>query len=170
MLVSSVHRPRAVIAVPQLFCVFVHQKNSDTLPVNPHSHLAWLSLSQTTRPPIRKRPSGTFLTATVKLWVVPHFGQRSGGVAHSSPLNARSSMASSSAEVSACRRLIAFTSKRWWVRLHEKGGKRHEMPAHHGGCGRDRSNIAGEGVFLATLLYCVLYSLLHSHEVPARQG
>ena len=22
-------------------------------------------------------------------------------------------------------------SKRWWLRLHEKGGKRHEMPAHH---------------------------------------
>jgi hypothetical protein len=21
--------------------------------------------------------------------------------------------------------------KRWWVRLHEKGGKPHEMPAHH---------------------------------------
>ena len=21
--------------------------------------------------------------------------------------------------------------KRWWVRLHEKGGKRHEMPRHH---------------------------------------
>jgi integrase len=21
--------------------------------------------------------------------------------------------------------------KRWWVRLHDKGGKRHEMPAHH---------------------------------------
>jgi integrase/recombinase XerD len=21
--------------------------------------------------------------------------------------------------------------KRWWVRFHEKGGKRHEMPAHH---------------------------------------
>jgi len=21
--------------------------------------------------------------------------------------------------------------KRWWVRLHEKGGKHHEMPAHH---------------------------------------
>jgi integrase len=21
--------------------------------------------------------------------------------------------------------------KRWWVRRHEKGGKRHEMPAHH---------------------------------------
>jgi len=21
--------------------------------------------------------------------------------------------------------------KRWWVRVHEKGGKRHEMPAHH---------------------------------------
>ncbi len=21
--------------------------------------------------------------------------------------------------------------KRWWVRLHEKGGKRHEMPCHH---------------------------------------
>ena len=21
--------------------------------------------------------------------------------------------------------------KRWWVRLREKGGKRHEMPAHH---------------------------------------
>ncbi len=23
------------------------------------------------------------------------------------------------------------SGKRWWVRLHEKGGKRHEMPAHH---------------------------------------
>ena len=22
-------------------------------------------------------------------------------------------------------------SRRWWVRLHEKGGKEHEMPAHH---------------------------------------
>jgi integrase/recombinase XerD len=21
--------------------------------------------------------------------------------------------------------------KRWWVRLHEKGGRRHEVPAHH---------------------------------------
>jgi site-specific recombinase XerC len=21
--------------------------------------------------------------------------------------------------------------KRWWVRLREKGGKQHEMPAHH---------------------------------------
>ena len=21
--------------------------------------------------------------------------------------------------------------KRWWFRLHEKGGKRHEVPAHH---------------------------------------
>jgi integrase len=21
--------------------------------------------------------------------------------------------------------------KRWWLRMHEKGGKRHEMPAHH---------------------------------------
>jgi hypothetical protein len=21
--------------------------------------------------------------------------------------------------------------KRWWVRLHEKGAKQHEMPAHH---------------------------------------
>ena len=21
--------------------------------------------------------------------------------------------------------------KRWWVRLHEKGGKRHDLPAHH---------------------------------------
>ena len=23
------------------------------------------------------------------------------------------------------------TGKRWWVRLHEKGGKRHELPCHH---------------------------------------
>ena len=23
------------------------------------------------------------------------------------------------------------SGKRWWVRLHEKGGKRHELPAHH---------------------------------------
>jgi hypothetical protein len=21
--------------------------------------------------------------------------------------------------------------KKWWFRLHEKGGKRHEVPAHH---------------------------------------
>jgi len=21
--------------------------------------------------------------------------------------------------------------KRWWIRLHEKGGNRHEVPAHH---------------------------------------
>jgi hypothetical protein len=21
--------------------------------------------------------------------------------------------------------------KRWWLRLHEKGGKQHDMPAHH---------------------------------------
>ena len=21
--------------------------------------------------------------------------------------------------------------KRWWLRLHEKGGKHHEMPVHH---------------------------------------
>ena len=21
--------------------------------------------------------------------------------------------------------------KRWWLRLHEKGGKNHEMPVHH---------------------------------------
>ncbi len=23
------------------------------------------------------------------------------------------------------------TGKRWWFRLHEKGGQRHEVPAHH---------------------------------------
>jgi site-specific recombinase XerD len=23
------------------------------------------------------------------------------------------------------------SGKRWWIRLHEKGGKRHEVPAHH---------------------------------------
>ena len=28
-------------------------------------------------------------------------------------------------------RTIIPNGKRWWVRLHEKGGKRHEMPAHH---------------------------------------
>jgi integrase/recombinase XerD len=26
---------------------------------------------------------------------------------------------------------LSDTEARWWVRLHEKGGKRHEMPAHH---------------------------------------
>src|SRR5260221_5529397 len=26
---------------------------------------------------------------------------------------------------------IAPQGKRWWVRLHEKGGKQHDMPAHH---------------------------------------
>ncbi len=29
------------------------------------------------------------------------------------------------------RRGLLPEGKRWWVRLHEKGGKRHEMPAHH---------------------------------------
>ena len=29
------------------------------------------------------------------------------------------------------RRLLRRRGKRWWVRLHEKGGKRHEMPCHH---------------------------------------
>jgi len=24
-----------------------------------------------------------------------------------------------------------FQNRRWWVRLYEKGGKRHEMPTHH---------------------------------------
>ncbi|HEX8843476.1 MAG TPA: tyrosine-type recombinase/integrase [Pyrinomonadaceae bacterium] len=24
-----------------------------------------------------------------------------------------------------------LNGKRWWIRLHEKGGKRHEVPAHH---------------------------------------
>ena len=32
-------------------------------------------------------------------------------------------------------RQYAFPSRlsrySWWVRLHEKGGKRHEMPCHH---------------------------------------
>lgn len=23
------------------------------------------------------------------------------------------------------------SGKRWWIRLHEKGGKRHEVPCHH---------------------------------------
>jgi integrase len=27
--------------------------------------------------------------------------------------------------------------KRWWVRLHEKGGKFHEVPAHHAAARRD---------------------------------
>lgn len=26
---------------------------------------------------------------------------------------------------------VQHKGRRWWVRLHEKGGKRHEMPAHH---------------------------------------
>ena len=27
--------------------------------------------------------------------------------------------------------VVAMRVEGWWVRLHEKGGKRHEMPAHH---------------------------------------
>jgi hypothetical protein len=23
------------------------------------------------------------------------------------------------------------SGKKWWIRLHESGGKHHEMPAHH---------------------------------------
>ena len=29
------------------------------------------------------------------------------------------------------RELIFSRGKRWWLRPHEKGGKRHEMPCHH---------------------------------------
>ena len=29
------------------------------------------------------------------------------------------------------RRTTTPQGSRWWVRLHEKGGKQHEMPAHH---------------------------------------
>src|SRR4028119_289762 len=39
--------------------------------------------------------------------------------------------------------------KRWWFRLHEKGGKRHEVPAHHNAeayldAYLEAANIAGE--------------------------
>jgi integrase/recombinase XerD len=27
--------------------------------------------------------------------------------------------------------ILSKTKKRWWLRLHEKGGKRHEVPCHH---------------------------------------
>ena len=42
-----------------------------------------------------------------------------------------------------------FQRRRWWVRLHEKGGKRHEMPAHHNleeymAAYLDAAGIAGE--------------------------
>jgi site-specific recombinase XerD len=42
-----------------------------------------------------------------------------------------------------------FQGRRWWVRLHEKGGKRHEMPAHHNleeymAAYLDAAGIAGE--------------------------
>ena len=36
--------------------------------------------------------------------------------------------------------------KRWWVRLHEKGGKRHEMPCHHMISGPYRFIESGEGL------------------------
>jgi hypothetical protein len=29
-------------------------------------------------------------------------------------------------------RIITQQGKRWWLRLHEKGGKHHDVPAHHG--------------------------------------
>jgi integrase len=44
--------------------------------------------------------------------------------------------------------------KRWWLRLHEKGGKRHDVPCHHslakyldswiaaGGIGSDKNGLA----------------------------
>ena len=44
-------------------------------------------------------------------------------------------MAYSFARVTAVVRMRVEDSyqngKRWWLRLHEKGGKRHEVPAHH---------------------------------------
>jgi hypothetical protein len=36
-----------------------------------------------------------------------------------------------SAPSSPCGSKIISPMASWWVRLHEKGGKRHEMPAHH---------------------------------------
>ena len=35
------------------------------------------------------------------------------------------------AAVAMKRRGLLPEGKRWWFRLHEKGGKRHEVPAHH---------------------------------------
>jgi hypothetical protein len=43
-------------------------------------------------------------------------------------------------------------------------------PYMHPGTSRDRSNIAGMSDFLDTLLLCVVYNLLRSHEISARQG
>ena len=36
--------------------------------------------------------------------------------------------------------------KRWWVRLHEKGGKRHEMPGHHNLEAYLDAYLAGRGI------------------------
>jgi len=36
--------------------------------------------------------------------------------------------------------------KRWWFRLHEKGGKRHEVPAHHNGEAYMDAYIAAAGI------------------------
>jgi integrase/recombinase XerD len=36
-----------------------------------------------------------------------------------------------SAMVNMCVEDYYQNGKRWWIRLHEKGGKRHEVPAHH---------------------------------------
>jgi site-specific recombinase XerD len=38
------------------------------------------------------------------------------------------------------------TGKRWWFRLHEKGGKRHEVPAHHNAESYLDSYIAAAGI------------------------
>src|SRR3990172_4950847 len=36
--------------------------------------------------------------------------------------------------------------KRWWLRLHEKGGKRHEVPAHHNAEAYMDAYIAAAGI------------------------
>jgi integrase len=36
--------------------------------------------------------------------------------------------------------------KRWWFRLHEKGGKHHEVPAHHNAEAYMDAYIAGAGI------------------------
>ena len=49
--------------------------------------------------------------------------------------------------------------KRWWVRLHEKGGKRHEMPAHHNLEAYLDANRAPASVMLARFPSSVPYAL-----------
>jgi hypothetical protein len=62
------------------------------------------------------------------------------------------------------------TTTRIFISIAFVSAKTMEMEVRPVGTSRDRSNIGGRYVFSTTRLYFVVYGLLYSHEIPARQS